>query len=86
MMMRMLVRYTSVATIYGKLNKMYVDVNFRNMTLIHDSKVRGRGCCYKIRSAFHSGNDSNVYNKRLCMSGEFDRSPWKILPEESPAQ
>lgn len=56
------------------------------MTLIHDTKVRGRGCCYKIRSAFHSGNDSNVYNKRLRMSGEFDRSPWKILPEESPAQ
>ena len=68
--------------------KTYVDVSFSDMTLIHDPNrwPEGEVVVAEFNQHYRSSNYSDTGRKRLYLARESDRSPWKIILEESIAR
>jgi murein L,D-transpeptidase YafK len=68
--------------------KTFVDVSFRDMTIIHDPNrwPEGEVVVAEFDQHYRSSNYSDIGRKRLYLARESDNSPWKILLEEGLAR
>lgn len=64
--------------------KTYVDISFRDMTIVHDPNrwPEGEVVVAEFDQYYRSNNYADIGRKRLYLARDSDNSPWKILLEE----